>query len=277
MPLSGFTDYHVHTPLCRHAQGWPLEMAQKALALGLDELGFADHNPMPSLFDDWRMLREELPQYLASIEDVRARLPQLPIRLGLEMDYLDGCQSWWEELRSAASWDFWIGSVHYLGDGFEVDNPKYLSRYRDQDPEEIWTAYWARYEECIRSGWFDFMAHPDLPKKFGFVPKGDLRRFYEGSIQALVDTGLAYEVNTAGLRKDCRELYPARGFVALAKEAGVPVLINSDAHAVEELGAGFEATVEMLREVGYTELVRFEAGRRISVPLPASRRAEGAE
>jgi histidinol-phosphatase (PHP family) len=270
MPCAGLTDYHVHTPLCRHAEGWPVEMAARAEALGLAELGFADHNPMPAPFDDWRMLREELPQYLEQVEVARRRFPNLPIRLGLEMDFLDRCEAWWEELRGAAAWDFWIGSVHYLADGMEVDNPKYLSRYRESDPAVVWAAYWERYERCIRSGWFDFVAHPDLPKKFGFFPGGDLRRFYEPAIQALVDTGLAYEINTAGLRKDCRELYPARQFAVLAREAGVPVLVNSDAHAVAELGAGYAEALALLREVGYTEVVRFEAGRRVSVPLPGA-------
>jgi histidinol-phosphatase (PHP family) len=245
-------------------------MAARAVALGLDELGFADHNPMPASFDDWRMLHGELPEYLEQVDLARTRFPNLPIRLGLEMDFLDGCEAWWEQLRSAATWDFWIGSVHYLADGMEVDNPKYLSRYREADPAHVWAAYWERYEACIRSGWFDFVAHPDLPKKFGFLPGGDLRRFYEPAIQALVDTGLAYEINTAGLRKDCRELYPARQFVQLAREAGVPVLVNSDAHAVSELGAGYAEAVALLHEVGYTEVVRFAGGRRISVPLPGA-------
>ncbi len=275
MPCSGLTDYHVHTPLCRHAEGWPLEMAARAVELGLAELGFADHNPMPVLFDDWRMLREELPQYLEQVDWARRQFPLLPIRLGMEMDFLEGCEAWWEELRGAAPWDFWIGSVHYLADGMEVDNPKYLSRYKESDPGDMWAAYWERYEECIRSGWFDFVAHPDLPKKFGFLPEGDLRRFYEPSIQALVDTGLAYEINTAGLRKDCRELYPSRQFAALAREAGVPVLINSDAHAVGELGAGYAEAVALLREVGYTEVVRYEGRRRVSVPLPGGVSAGG--
>ncbi len=275
MPCSGLTDYHVHTPLCRHAEGWPVEMAARAVALGLDELGFADHNPMPAPFDDWRMLHGELPEYLEQVGLARNRFPNLPIRLGLEMDFLDGCEAWWERLRGAAPWDFWIGSVHYLADGMEVDNPKYLSRYREADPAHVWAAYWERYEACIRSGWFDFVAHPDLPKKFGFVPGGDLRRFYEPVIQALVDTGLAYEINTAGLRKDCRELYPARQFAQLASEAGVPVLVNSDAHAVSELGAGYAEAVALLREVGYTEVVRFAGGRRTAVPLPAADRTGG--
>lgn len=261
-------DYHVHTPLCRHAEGWPVDFARRATELGLEELGFADHNPMPAVFDDWRMLSEELPCYLESVEEARQQFPNLPIRLGLEMDYLPNQEAWWEELKSRAPWDYWIGSVHYLPGGWEVDNPKYLGRHQDSDPEEIWGSYWKRLEDCIRSGWFDFVGHPDLPKKFGFRPEGDLRRFYEPAIQAMVDTGVAFELNTAGLRKECREMYPAPDFLLLASEAGVPVLINSDAHSVGELGAGFQEALESLWAAGYTTTVRFERGRRIEVPLP---------
>jgi histidinol-phosphatase (PHP family) len=267
MRHTGLSDYHLHTPLCRHAEGWPIDFARRAAELGFEEIGFADHSPMPSAFDDWRMLREELPRYLASVEEARAATPHLSIRLGLEVDYLANGEAWWEELRTLAPWDFWIGSVHYLPDGMEVDNPKYLNRYREMDPELVWTSYWRTYESCIRSGWFHFVGHPDLPKKFGFRPSGDLKRFYEPAIQALVDTGIAYEVNTAGLRKDCRELYPAFDFIRMAREAGVPVLVNSDAHAPGELGAGFEEALRCVREAGYSEVVRFRGGERYAVSL----------
>jgi histidinol-phosphatase (PHP family) len=269
MPCSGLTDYHLHTPLCRHAEGWPTDLAQRAVEIGLAEIGFADHSPMPVVFDDWRMLREELPEYLAAVDRARAAYPELMIRLGLEVDYLEKSDAWWEELRGAAPWDYWIGSVHYLPGGLEVDNPKYLSRLKGMDPDELWTAYWKAYEQCIRCGWFDFVGHPDLPKKFGIRPPGDLKRFYEPAVQALVDTGVAYEVNTAGLRKDCRELYPAFEFIVMAREAGVPVMINSDAHHPSEVGAGFAEALCWLRDAGYTELLRFERGMRRVVPLAA--------
>ncbi len=263
MPLA---DYHIHTPLCRHATGWPVDLAQRAVHLGFDEIGFADHNPMPALFDDWRMLFDELPQYLDSIAQARSQFPQLNIRLGLECDFLPGQEAWIEKLATLADWDFLIGSVHYLPEGWEVDHPKYIGRHAGA-AEEIWTSYWKTYERCIRSGLFDFVAHPDLPKKFGFRPEGDLRRFYEPSIQALAECDLAFEINTAGLRKDCRELYPARQFLELAHEAGVPLLINSDAHAIEELGAGFPDALTLAREVGYKSVARFANRQRLCVPL----------
>ena len=265
--FSTLSDYHVHTPLCHHATGWPVDFAARAVELGLEELGFADHNPMPKRFDDWRMLREDLPRYLDEVEKARAAFPQLRIRLGLECDYLSGREAWIEELAGMAPWDFFIGSVHYISDGWAIDDPQHLKRHSG-NAEEIWTDYWRCYESAIRSGLFDFVAHPDLPKKFGYRPAGDLRRFYEPAVAALAECGVAYEINTAGLRKDCRELYPAREFVALARAAGVPVLINSDAHAVAELGAGFTEAVALAKAEGYAETARFAGRKRSLVPLP---------
>jgi histidinol-phosphatase (PHP family) len=259
-------DYHVHTPLCRHATGWPVEMAARAVELGFTELGISDHNPMPGPFDDWRMEIAELPKYLEAVQEAREQFPQLKIRLGLECDYLQGEEAWIEELAAMADWDYLIGSVHYLPEGWEVDHPKYIGRHAGNS-EAIWDSYWATYRACIRSGLFDFVAHPDLPKKFGHKPVGDLSRYYEPTIQALADAGMAFEINTAGLRKKCCELYPADAFVHLAHKAGVPLLINSDAHAVEELGAGFSSGVQMAWNAGYRQVARFEKRVRHLVSL----------
>lgn len=66
-----------------------------------------------------------------------------------------------------------------------------------------------------------------------------MRSYYEPVIAALAETGTPFEINTAGWRKECAEQYPARGFLELARAEAVPLLINSDAHALGELTAGF--------------------------------------
>jgi histidinol-phosphatase (PHP family) len=268
--LSAFADYHVHTPLCHHAQGWPPDYAQRAIELGLGEIGFADHNPMPVQFDNWRMSIDDLPRYLTAVEEARSLFPQYPIRLGLECDFISGYESWIEELAGKAQWDFFIGSVHYLpGADWAVDDPQHVSRFRGKaDIAAIWASYWRTYERAIRSGLFDFVAHPDLPKKFGFRPEGDLRSYYEPAIAALAETGVSFEINTAGLRKDCRECYPAHDFLALAAEAGVTMLINSDSHSPVDLCAGYADAATAARTAGFTHTARFERRQRTLVPLP---------
>ena len=100
------------------------------------------------------------------------------------------------------------------------------------------------------------------------APAGDLRRFYEPAVAALAEMRTPFEINTAGWRKDCREQYPAREFLALAHAAQVPLLINSDAHAVEELGAGFPEAVALAKSVGYTQTARLHRREISFVALP---------
>lgn len=261
-------DYHTHTPLCKHAEGHPREYAAAAQRLGLPELGLSDHSPMRQHFDDWRMEWKEFPHYLEMVDEARAEFPALPIRLGLEVDYLEGGEKWIEELSGKADFDYLIGSVHYLSRDWAVDDPKYIFKFAQGSVDEIWTLYFRLYEKAIRSRLFDFMGHPDLPKKFGHRPTGDLRRFYDPIVQALADTGTAFEINTAGLRKDVKEMYPAKQFLELARSANIPLLINSDAHAPGEVGADFDKAIALAKEVGYTETLFYDKRKSRVVALP---------
>jgi histidinol-phosphatase (PHP family) len=255
------SDYHLHTPLCHHATGAPGEYVAVARARGLEEVGFSDHSPMPGPepFDDWRMSRAELPRYVAMVLEAREQAAPFPVRLGLECDFIAGQEAWIEELAGMAPWDYLIGSVHYLAPGWDVDNPRWVGRFNASGTavEEIWTLYWDAYARCISSGLFDFVAHPDLVKKFGHRPPGDLRRYYEPAIAAAAAGNVAMEISTAGLRKPVGELYPSAEFLRMAREAGVRIVINSDAHAPEEVGQDFDHALAAAKAAGYTHSARF--------------------
>lgn len=259
-------DYHMHTPLCRHAEGAPVQYARQAVALGLPEIGFSDHSPMPAYLDNWRMLDEEFPRYLEWVEEARAALPQLPIRLGLEIDYLVHGEEWIDVLAKRADWDYLIGSVHYLGD-WAVDDPSLVRRFSEQSVEAVWDRYWLLFQQAARSRFFDILAHADLVKKFGHRPGGDLRRYYEPAIQAVLDAHAVIEINTAGLFKEVGEMYPAPTFLKMAASAGVPLIISSDAHRPEDVGRAFPEAVRLAADAGFLQLQRFERRRRTAVPL----------
>jgi histidinol-phosphatase (PHP family) len=262
------TDYHMHTPLCGHAVDAPREYVLAAQRAGLDEIGFSDHNPMPTQFDDWRMGPDQLPEYLALIEEARREFPDYPIRLGLECDFLKGQEAHVLKLAAAADWDYLIGSVHYITPEWDVDNPKHLKRWTETPVEEIWQRYFDAYTEMAESGLFDFLAHPDLVKKFGHRPGGDLMRFYRPALDAIAEAGSVLEVSTAGLRKEVGEIYPSREFLIAARERHIPIVINSDAHAPGEVAYEFDRAYALAHEVGYTHVMRF-AGRNAK-PVPIS-------
>ena len=120
----------------------------------------------------------------------------------------------------------------------------------------------------MRARLFDIHAHPDLPKKWGARPPGDLRRYYEPVVAALAETGAAYEISTAGRRKPCAECYPAPGFARLACAVGVPVVLSSDAHRPAEVGRDFDHAAALAREAGYTSVLRFRGREPAPEPLP---------
>jgi len=260
-------DYHMHTPLCHHAVGHPREYVKRALELGFGEIGFSDHNPMPEQFDMWRMAPGQLPEYIALIRGVRDEFPQIPVRLGLEVDYIEGYEDHIESQAEMADWDYLIGSVHYILPGWDVDNPEKRTMWKQYPVEKVWELYFACYAKAAESGLFDFLGHPDLVKKFGDWPEGDLSRFYRDALDAVEANGLALEINTAGLRKPVGELYPGKQFLTEAFRRSIPVLVNSDAHDPAEVGAGFDEAYALLREVGYRSVHRFVQRERIPVAI----------
>jgi histidinol phosphatase-like PHP family hydrolase len=130
-------DYHMHTPLCRHAVGEPIEYARRAVELGFTEIGFSDHSPMrQDDFDNWRMMNSQLDEYVAKVRLAQKEFPQLTIRLALEVDYLPGHEPWIRDLSQRHPWDYFIGSVHYVSDTWDIDNPAKLSEWKKRDPSK---------------------------------------------------------------------------------------------------------------------------------------------
>jgi len=117
-------DYHIHTHLCGHASGQPFEYVQHALSCGLQEIGFSDHAPFVSHEDPGvTMNREQLPLYHQMIKDLQGEYKdRISIKLGIEADYMPGFEDKTKELLDGYSFDYVMGSVHFIGDwGF--DNP----------------------------------------------------------------------------------------------------------------------------------------------------------
>src|SRR5438093_426219 len=251
-------DYHMHTPLCHHAVGEPTEYASQAVNLGLPEIGFSEHSPMPrDDFDDWRMLLDDLKQYVEMVEKARRDHPRLNIRIALEVDYLPGHEEWIRELAARHPWDYLIGAVHYVSDSWDLDNPKKISEWKDRDPFEVWTAYFERLTKATASGLFETIAHADLCKKFCYYPAQDCTPLFTRFLKTARQKGVALELNTAGLRKDCKEIYPSHQIVRLAAQMGVPITFASDAHAPHEVGLNFGEAIELARSAGYTHFCRF--------------------
>ncbi|MCG3150369.1 MAG: Histidinol-phosphatase [Verrucomicrobiae bacterium] len=250
-------DYHMHTRLT-DGVGEPVEYARVAMERGLDEIGISDHCPTPTFLAECNMKQSDLPAYVAMVSEARRQFPQLNVKLGLEVDFVPGCEPWVRELAGMYPWDYFLGSVHFIGD-FPVD--RCTEDWANTDVEQRWRQYFDLWGQAARAGVFDSLAHPDLPKKFGFRAKNFDYRPY------LKDVTCAIEVSTAGLRKPCREIYPAEEFLTLARQFEIPITLGSDAHIPQDTGADFDKAVALARRCGYNQICRFTQRKRELVPL----------
>ena len=272
------TDYHLHlrpdepdTPASEYFTdanvGRYLEAAETA---GVTEIGVSEHvHRFRDALDVWRhpfwvdQATDDLASYC---EFVRST----PLRLGLEMDFVPGAEDRTATLLDAHDFDYVVGSVHFVG-ADAVDQASYdVWRHADGGPDRIWQRYFETVAEAVRSGLFDVLAHPDLVKVWGSarpLPERDPRFYYEPAVAAVADTGIAVEVSTAGLRKPVGELYPGRALAEMLVDAGATFALSSDAHVPEQVGARYDVALELLDDLGVSEICAFERRSRRMEPL----------
>ena len=254
-------DYHMHLRNGReeiaHDTSSVEPFVEAACAAGVDEIGFTEH---VYYFKQTRTLWTvpyqaercvyDLEPYVDAVMTARRR--GLPVKLGLEVDYVPGREDETRALLAPYPWDYLLGSVHFV-DGFGVDGePRLLDAV---GVEEAWRRYFELLARAARSGLFDSLAHPDLVKIFGERATGF---DYSEVVSAIAGAGIAVETSTAGLRKPVRELYPHPDFLRACRAHGVPVTTGSDAHSPALVGRDFDRARELLRTVGYESVTVFE-------------------
>jgi histidinol-phosphatase (PHP family) len=264
-------DYHMHlrngSEEIAH-DTWSVDPFVEAARLaGVDEIGFTEHS---YYFKQTRSLWTvpymtgrcvyDMESYVSAV--VAARERGLPVKLGLELDFVPGREDETRSLLAAYPWDYLLGSVHFIdGLGVDGEEPRLLDVV---GVEEAWRLYFETLGAAAGSGLFDALSHPDLVKIFGARAESF---DYEPVVEAIAESGVAIEVSTAGLRKPVRELYPHPEFLAACRARGVPVTLASDAHSPDVVGRDFDRALELLRSAGYDTVTVFEQRRGRQEPL----------
>lgn len=268
-------DLHVHTWRCRHGEGTPEEFVREAARHGVSVVAFTEHLPLPPALlqsvpeaQGYAMPQEELGEYVSDVEDARCLGGSLGVEvlLGLEVDAVPATIEHARELLAGIQLDVVLGSVHFI-DEWAFDDPDRKQPYATWRPEDLWARYFEELAAAARSGLADVIAHADLVKKFLGTPEFPVQHLYTEAARAIAEAGCAVEVNTAGLRKPCKEIYPSLPFLSELRRAGVPVTVGSDAHRPAELAAGWGAALGILEAAGYDSVVVFRQRRAEEVGL----------
>ncbi len=246
-------DYHMHTPLCGHAVGEPSEYVEQALKVGLSEIGFSDHAPLVSHEDArYTMNHRQLPLYHEMMDRVCKKYPKFTIKIGIEADYIPGFESQTKAIVDAYPYDFVIGSIHFI-DAWAFDDPDEQIKWKDKNIDQVYRDYYKLLRMSAESGLYDILGHVDLVKKFGHRPESDMREEIQKTAQVFKKSGITVEINTSGLRKPVKEIYPALSVLKIYREAGVPITFSSDSHDPKDVGRDYDKAYALAKEAGYTE------------------------
>lgn len=246
-------DIHNHTPLCNHALGTPEEYVKKAIEKNIKIYGFSDHAPME--FDEkYRMSFSDMPKYENEIKSLKEKYKdKIKILLGYEVDFTP----YVDKRVLERNVDYLIGSVHFL-DNWGFDNPEFIKEWNNRDVDDIYKEYFNKIESLAKSRFFDIVGHLDLIKIFGFKPKKNIKDIAKNAIKEIKKSGMAVEINTAGLRKPVKEIYPSTELLEMIKDEGIDITFSSDAHKVEDVGYKIDEAIDIAKKLGFSEAVYFE-------------------
>lgn len=261
-------DYHIHTVLCKHAEGELDEYLLHARRLKLPGMCFTDHAPNPDGYDPGNRMRlSGFPRYQEMVSAL-SEDRNLPVLFGVEADYYDGCASFLRAWLPANDFDLVIGSVHYIAN-WCFDEPAQTDVWNSVNVVHAWQVYFQQLNRLVDTGLFDIIGHLDLPKKFGHRPADkDVKEMAQPVLDNIAAKGMVIEINSSGLRKPVREIYPSPLLLALARERRIPICFGSDSHKSREVGYQFAASLEMARNAGYTHAVLFSQRQKKEYLLP---------
>ncbi len=263
-------NYHTHTKRCNHASGTDEEYVAKAIAEGLEALGFSDH--APTVYNEpymsyYKMQPDEIGDYFSSLCALREKYAdKIEIHIGYEAEYLpdvfENSLALWKKSHAP---EYLILGQHFTD--FEIKDRTFGDRsYYRRDynnpllfQKERLTRYVDGVIEGLSTEIFSCLAHPDLLTFHGdedFYLSEMLRL-----IEAAVKYGVPLEFNLLGLREG--RLYPNRKFWELAARTKASVIMGCDAHAPEDVAdpENINEGREYLSSLGIKPLDKMELRR----------------
>ena len=234
------TNYHTHNYRCNHAIGNVEDYIKMAIDEGYDEIGISDHLPHPNkdIDNEHRMKYEDLKEYFEEIDKAQEKYKdKISIKRGIECEYFEDYHWLYEELKDKYKVDYLLLGVHFFPYKGQFE---YIGTIDTN--AEILEAYTNYVIKSMESGYFAYIAHPDL---FGLTyVNWDENSIKQSKriLEAAERLDMPIEININGFNRGRtkynlgeRYFYPIEDFWKLAKDYNVKIIIGVDAHSPEDL------------------------------------------
>ncbi len=164
------------------------------------------------------------------------------------------CEEALKRFKKAVEADYLLTGNHFLISGVGAAEFVFTYPWGKVPPAEQnrkLSNHFKTIAKAVRSGLFDFLAHPDFIRRPSPCGEYDLMEERLDIADALVETGIPVKLNTKGY-SEIGDFYPARWMLEEIAKHQIPMLINDDAHTVSGLGANYKEAEQRLEETGNT-------------------------
>jgi histidinol-phosphatase (PHP family) len=263
------------------------EYAREAHSAGLSAYGASGHSPLPFPCE-YAIPLAQFDRYISDVRHAKAELSgQLPVYLGVELDYLPGLDDFYRHELFSRGLDYVVASVHYVDGSFpdawcydetEERFVREIAERHEGDPRPIVEDYYRRLTQMAvdapRWGVPVIVGHLDRitlwngDDRFFATDVDWYDRLVDGALDAIAAAGCVLEINTSGWNKQAQRANPPAEIFRRARLRGIPAIVSADAHRPVNVAQHYVRGVQELRQAGY-ELVSclHDSGWK-SVPLP---------
>jgi len=246
-----------------------MEMCQAALEKNIGVFSITDHYDYEGPGQDLTQLNAAIKQSVADLTAAKEFFKgKMEVLTGVELGQPLDNQPEAEALQAAYPFDFILAGLHNAPgriDLFDYD-PKDESCDLDAELE----LYFRHTLDIISWGRFDSLAHLTYPFRYiirlgmSDYPFGKWDDLLDAAVKALVDKGLAIELNAGGFRPSLANpnipfyAIPDAKWIRRYRELGGERLtMGTDSHRPFHVGVGLENCMAIAKEAGFRDLCYF--------------------
>lgn len=256
-------NYHTHNEMCGHAGGTLEEYVQCAMKNQMEEIGMSDHIPYPGDGFGYRMPYGRLQEYIDTTLQLKEKYQgQMRVRLGLESEYFPDYDRYYQRLLEKKGVEYLILGQHF----YMKEDGSLANVYNDMHSTEACMDYAKSCMEAMHTGYFAYLAHPDLIFVNDFPVDDPVKKAIDFILSESVKHDYILELNANGFRRGKarfvtgeRYPYPTDFFWQEVSKSNVKVMIGADCHSVDALcDDAIDQAENMARELGLNLIEKIE-------------------
>lgn len=267
-------DFHTHTNFSGDSQAIPEHMIHSAIAKGLKQICFTDHNDPDFPYDkkeDFGMFDLDTERYLQTMTSYKEQYQnKISVLCGVEIGIQPHIHQKLENYIHSYPFDFVIGSSHLC----EKIDPYYPQFWEGRSVKEALLSYFNEiHQNVISYTGYDVYGHLDYiiryaPTKNNDFVFSDYSDLIGDILKNIVNRGKGIEINSAGYRAGLNAPNPCEEILKLYRSLGGEIItVGSDAHKPEDIARDFTSVEELLFKCGFKYYTVFKERKPEFLPL----------